>query len=215
MWTINQHSQQHPVFEFDGPLTTGDLETQLENIGISKDKTSLTLNEIYANITVAKGAAFFTQHFSKTDATDLATRGKILDRLLQLNLLRPKQLDEEYGTTKFEEAVFNVKNRNWKLTAFDKVFGPKSTEFLFKNNILVQRGVFPRGFPNITPDHHLYPERPQVFLGKDVIMLQRNIHTGHKTVDALDIMYFASTETHIFSSVFKYETNLNFIHIHS
>ena len=212
---IYQSGQQHPVFQFQARFTRGELETQLENIGISEDKNSLTLNEIYANITVAKGAAFFTQHFSKTNDTDVATRGKILDRLFRINQLGPKQLNEEFGTPKFEEVVTNVREKNWTLTAFDKVFGPKSVEFLFKYLILPRFGVFPQNFPDITPGHYLYPERPEEFLGKDVIMLQRNIHTGHKTIDALDIMYLVSIETHIFSSTFKYGADLHPIHVHS
>ena len=83
------------------------------------------------------------------------------------------------------------------------------------NNILVRFGLFPHAFPDITPDHHLYPEYPQQFLNESAIMLQRNIHTGHKIVDSLDIMYFASNETHIFASMFRYETDLNFLHHHS
>ena len=210
---IYQHGQQDPVFEFQAPFAGENLEPQLQNIGISEDKNSLPLNEIYSNITVAKGAAFFTKHFGKTNETDIATRGKILERLFLYTLLRPKTLDEEFGTPKMEEVLNNIKDKNWNLTAFDSVFGPKSTEFMFKHLIVVRHGVYPRNFPDITPDHHLYPKNPEEFNGKPVIMLQKNIHTGHKPIDSFDIMYFASNETHIFSSIFKYQTNPTPFHL--
>jgi len=36
-------------------------------MGISHDKTALSLKEIYSNITDKKGAMFFTKYFGKTD----------------------------------------------------------------------------------------------------------------------------------------------------
>jgi hypothetical protein len=170
-------------------------------MGISHDKTSLSLKEIYSNITDKKGAAFFTKYFGKAD---LSAPGKIFEGLFTYNLLRPKKLDEEFGSEKFEETIHNIKEKNWPLPAFDKVHGPNSTEFMFKYCIEVHRGVFPQDFPDITPGHHLYPKRPQDFNGQPVIMLQRNVHTGHRSIDSLDIMYFMTIETHILNSVFRY-----------
>lgn len=198
---IHQHEEQDTVFEFRAPFLGEKIAPQLQTIGISDVKIALSLKEIFSNISVAKGPAFFTKHFGKTD---LSAPGKILERLFAHNLLRPKKLDEEFGSVKFEEVLHNIKEKNWKLTAFDSIFGPKSTEFVFKYCIDVQHGMFPQDFPTITPGHHLYPKKPQDFDGFPAIMLQRNVHTGHKSLDSFDVMFFASIETHIFKSVFRY-----------
>jgi len=201
---IYQHEKEDPVFEFKASFLREKLTPQLQTIGISDTKIRLSLEEIYSNISSAKGPVFFTKHFGKTDLT---SPGKILEGLFAYNLLRPKKLDEEFGTEKFENVVHNIKEKNWNLTAFDKIFGPKATEFMFKYCIVVQHGGFPQDFPTIIPGHHLYPKNPQDFDGIPMIMLRRNIHTGHKSIDSLDIMFFASIETHIFKSVFRYQTD--------
>ena len=199
---IYQHDKADPVFEFRAPLVAEKLAAQLGLIGISDTKTTLPLKEILSNISVSKGATFFTKYFGKaTNPT-----GKILEALFTHNLLRPRQLDEEFGSEKFDQVLHNVKDKNWKLTAFDSTYGPKSTEFMFKHCIIVQHGVFPQAFPTTTPGHYLYPERPEKHNGFPTIMLQKNIHTGNKLLDSLDIMYLLNNETHILREMFRYQS---------
>ncbi len=75
---------------------------------------------------------------------------------------------------------------------------------MIKNCIIVRYGLFPEEFPTILPGHHCFPNKADEFNGYPAIMLQRKIHTGHKSVDSFDIMYFMSIETHIFTEVFRH-----------
>ncbi len=198
--------QQDPVFQFQTSFVQEPkkLALQLNTIGITNTHLSLSLGQILSNISIAKGPEFFTKHFGKTNPDDFIARGKLLETLFAYNLLRPKQLDEEFGTDKFENVLHNIKENNWNLTAFDKTYGPKSTEYMFKHLIkVVQRGDFPQDFPMIIPGHHLYPKKPEELDNENVIMLQRNIDTGHKTIDAFDVMYFMNRDTHIMKSYFR------------
>ena len=213
-WVIYRIDQQDSVFEFQASfLGETKLAPQLETIGITETHIRLPMSEILSNISITKGPDFFTKTFGKSDGENFTVRGNLMEKLFAYNLLRPKQLSEEFGTEKFENLLHNIKEKNWNLTAFDKLYGPKSTEFMFKHCIHVHHGDFPQDFPLITPDHHLYPKRPQDFQEMPVIQLQRNANTGHKSLDSFDVMFFISIETHILKSVFKYETNPTLLQI--
>jgi hypothetical protein len=198
-WIIHQRGQQDPMFEFTARLPDEKLSPQLETIGITDTQSTLSLNDILHNITLAKGPAFCTKYFKAS-----VSQGKVLEALFKINLLRPKTLNEEFGTEKFEDTLHNIKEKNWKLPAFDKVFGTNSTEYMIKNFIVVQHGTFPGDFPTFPPGHHCFPNNADQFNGYPAIMLQKKLNTGHKALDSFDVMYFMSIETHIFIDTFRY-----------
>ncbi len=71
-------------------------------MGISNVKINLSLTEVFSNINVAKGPVFFAKYFGKTD---LSAPGKIFEGLFAYNLLRPKKLNEEFGSDKTQTSL--------------------------------------------------------------------------------------------------------------
>eukprot|EP00291_Cryptomonas_curvata_P024441 CAMPEP_0172157106 /NCGR_PEP_ID=MMETSP1050-20130122/3598_1 /TAXON_ID=233186 /ORGANISM="Cryptomonas curvata, Strain CCAP979/52" /LENGTH=269 /DNA_ID=CAMNT_0012826281 /DNA_START=831 /DNA_END=1640 /DNA_ORIENTATION=- len=179
------------MFTFTGTFDpTNIFAAQLQQIGINQHSLSLPFDVLMHNINEYKGSEFVQTRFKEGKDKHTA-----LENILRVNMLRKKTIDEQCNNVQFKDALNQVKLSNWPFSVLETKF--HMGQELLKYCSEVKIGKFPRDYPDITPEHNIYP--PTDMHNDTLIFLRKKQMEG--TLKGFDVLYHTNRITHMYSDV--------------